>query len=181
MHKASSFAVLFGLTLLNSCSGDKSGSAVGEKVIMANDFESVAGWNVDPTLLDRGHAHSGQYAIKVDQTHEFSLTYDMALGLASPVKVKTVHLEAWAFLPSNKSTGVLGIQLMGGPTNSDGVFGEGIRLGEVVKKYNEWVLVSKDFTFPDNITPLEHIRLSLWRADASDRVLVDDVKLTIKE
>ncbi|MBD2766887.1 hypothetical protein IC235_03150 [Hymenobacter sp. BT664] len=175
-------AALLALILLGACSSDKkSGSASGNKIITANDFESVAGWNVDPLILDRGRAHSGQYAIKVDASHEFSLTFDMALGMATPSKIKKLHLEAWAFLPSNKATGVLGIQLMGGPSNSDMLYGDGIQLGQEVKTYNKWVKVSKEFTLPDNITAAQHIRLSLWRADASDFVLVDDIELSIKE
>lgn len=172
-------AALLGLVLLDACaSPDNQGShSPAGRLITANDFES-AGWNVDPALLDRGRAHSGQYAIKVDASHEFSLTFDMALGQATPAKIKAVRLEAWAFLPSDKATGVLGVQIMGGPTNGDQVFGDGIKLGEVVKSYNKWVPVSKDISLPDNITAVQHIRLSLWRAGASDVVLVDDVRLS---
>lgn len=173
--------VLLGLALLGGCSSDEStsGSTSGEKIITANDFESVAGWNVDPNMLERGRAHSGQYAIKVDKDREFSLTFDMALGQATPTKIKTVHLEAWAFLPSNRSTGQLGVQVMDA-ANAQQVFGDAIKLGEVVKSYNKWVLVSKEIALPDNITAGQHIRVSLWRADATDAVLIDDVKLSIK-
>ncbi|WP_303309532.1 hypothetical protein [Hymenobacter sp. BT730] len=172
--------ILLGLSLLGACSADEpSGTATsGKRIITANDFESVAGWNVDPSLLDRGRARSGQYAIKVDQDHEFSLTFDMPLGQATPSKIKHVRLEAWAYLLSEKSTGVLGVQIMEPGTNNQ-TFGDDIKLGDVVKAHNKWVHVSKDITLPDNITALQHIRLSLWRANASDAVLVDDVKLSI--
>ncbi|GAB3861133.1 hypothetical protein GCM10028822_40140 [Hymenobacter terrigena] len=174
------YIVLLSLGLLSACSSDtKSTSASGDKIITANDFESTAGWDVSPTMLDRGRAHSGKYAIKVDKDHEFSLTFDTPLGQASPTKIKTVHLEAWAFLPSDKSTGVLGVQIM--DANNQQVFGDGIKLGEVVKSHNKWVQVGQDFVLPDNITAAQHIRMSLWRADASDQVLVDDVKLSIKD
>ncbi|MCA8832425.1 hypothetical protein [Hymenobacter pini] len=173
--------VLLALVGLSACSSeDKASSNTDGKLITANDFESSAGWNVDPNLLDRGRAHSGQYAIKVDQNREFSLTFDMALGQATPTKIKTVHLEAWAFLPSDKATGMLGVQVMD-DTNSKQVFGDGIRLGDVVKSYGKWTQVSKDINLPADITAAQHIRVSLWRADASDFVLVDDVKLSIKE
>lgn len=174
-------ALLLGLAGLGACSGSDTGSdsSSNDKVITANDFESAAGWNVDPNLLDKGRAHSGQYAIKVDQNHEFSLTFDSALGLVTPTKIKTIHLEAWAYLLSDKSTGILGVQIME-PTGSEQVFGDGIKLGEEVKSYNKWVKVSKDFALPDNITAAQHVRLSLWRADATDQILVDDVRLSIK-
>lgn len=174
------FTVVLGLALLTACSSNDSASATSDaKTITANDFESQPGWNADVNAFDKGRAHSGQYAIKVDKDHEFSLTFDMPLGKATPSKVKTVHLEAWAYLPSSKSTGMLGIQIMGLDGNQ--VFGDGIRLGDVVKTYGKWTKVEKDIALPDNITALNHIRMSLWRADATDEVLVDDINLSVKE
>lgn len=176
------FTVLLGLALLSACSSDDKagGSTSGEKVITFNDFESSAGWNVDPGMLDRGRAHSGLYAIKADKDHEFSLTFDMALGQATPAKIKTVHLEGWAFRAGNGSTGILGVQVMDAQNPGQQTFGDGIKIGEVVKTTGKWEQISKDITLPDNITAAQHIRLSLWRADGSDAVLVDDVKLSIK-
>lgn len=176
---------ILGVALLGACSAASTDTTpVDANTITFNNFEAGGGWSNDairndPTLLKRGLAHSGQYAIKVDKDHEFSLTFDMALGLIRPQKFKTVHLEAWAFLPSNKAAGIVGLQVMEHATNKQ-VYGDGLKLGEVVKSYNEWVPVSKDFTLPDNITMNQHLRLSLWRASASEEVLLDDVKLSIK-
>lgn len=176
------FTVLLGLALLGACSSDdKAGSGSGGKVITANDFEESAGWNVDPAMLDRGRAHSGQYAIKVDKDHEFSLGFDMALGQATPAKIKTVHLEGWAFRVGDNSTGILGVQVMDVNNPGQQVFGDGIKIAEVVKSKGKWEQISKDITLPDNITAAQHLRVSLWRADGTDAVLVDDVKLSIKE
>ncbi|WP_400192621.1 hypothetical protein [Hymenobacter sp. B81] len=172
---------LLGLLVLGACSSDnQTGPKAGEKIITFNDFESLAGWNNDPAALDKGRAHSGQYAIKVDGNREFSLTFNMPLGAVSPQKFKTVVLDAWAYLPSEKATGVLGVQIVNPETNQQ-VMGEGIKLGDEIKSYKKWMPVRKEITLPDNITPTQYIRLSLWRADASDVVLVDDVKLSIKE
>ena len=171
---------LLGLSLLAACSSDDNAPSVSDaKTITANDFESLAGWNVDLGMLDKGRAHSGKYAIKVNKDHEFSLTFDMVLGQATPTKIKQVHLEGWAYLPSDKAAGMLGMQIMG--PNGAQLFGDGIRLGDVVKTYGKWTKVEKDITLPDNITALDHIRMSLWRADATDEVLVDDIRLSIKE
>lgn len=175
------FTFLLSVALLGACSNDASDEISSDKIITANDFESVMGWNANTASLAKGNAHSGRYAIKVDQDHEFSLTYDAALGEVTPVKIKTIHLEAWAYLPSEKSTGMLGIQIMEPGANNKQLYGDGIKLGEAVKTYKEWVRVSKDFVLPENITAAQHIRLSLWRADASDQVLIDDVQLSIKE
>jgi hypothetical protein len=40
------------------------------------------------------------------------------------------------------------------------------------------VHVTKDFTLPDNITSNQHLRFFVWRADATDEVLVDDVQMS---
>lgn len=174
--------VLLSLALLASCSSDdKAGATQKEKIITFNDFESVVGWDDNVGTIDKGRAHSGKYAIKVDKDHEFSLTFDMALGEATPSKLKALHLKAWAFLPSEAAAGILGIQILEPGTNVKQVYGDGIKLGEVVKSYNKWVEVEKDFILPDNITADQHVRLSLWRAGASEQVLIDDVELSIKE
>jgi hypothetical protein len=158
---------------------------VDAKTITYNNFEGGGGWSNDPyrnnpDLVEKGQAHSGQYAIKVDKDHDFSLTYDMALGKISPTKFKTLHLEAWAFMPTDKATGALTIQLVDHATNKE-VFSDGIKFRDAVKSYNKWVAVSKDIMLPDNITPDQHLRLFLHRADATETVLVDDVKLSIKD
>lgn len=180
--KMKKFIALSSLTLLCACSfSNTEGDISSDKIITINDFESVMGWNANTETIDKGRAHSGNYAIKVDQAHEFSLTYDAVLGEVTPAKPKTLHLEAWAFLASDKSTGILGIQIMEPGADNKQIYGDGIKLGEAVKSYQEWVQVSKDFVLPEDITSAQHIRLSLWRADASDLVLVDDVKLSVKE
>jgi hypothetical protein len=173
--------VLLSLGLLASCSSDGTSTTQKEKIITSNDFESVVGWNSNAGTIDKGRAHSGKYAIKVDQDHEFSLTFDMPLGEATPSKLKALHLKAWAFLPSEKASGILGIQIMEPGTDVKQIYGDGIKLGEAVKSYNKWVEVEKDFVLPDNITADQHVRLSLWRAGASEQVLVDDIELSIKE
>lgn len=179
-------AGLVGLTLLAACSSsdNSTGPTVDDNTITFNDFESGGGWSNDPyrndpALFKKGEAHSGRYAIKVDKDHEFSLTYDMPLGQVSPRKFKTLHLEAWVFLPSDKATGALGVQVMDHVTNTQ-VYGDAIQLASVVKSYNKWVAVSKDFDLPDNITSTQHLRLWLGRSGSPEEVLADDMKLSIK-
>ncbi|MDO7847948.1 hypothetical protein Q5H92_16400 [Hymenobacter sp. M29] len=171
------FTLLFGLTLLAACSSED--KAVDDKIITKNDFEALAGWNTDPAALFRGKAHSGRYALKVDKDHEFSTTFEMALGYISPTRVKAIHLEAWVLLPSDKATGVLGVQVIEPETGKE-VFGGGIRVAEVVKARGKWEKVEADYTLPENTTPTQRLRLSLWRANASDQVVIDDVTLSVK-
>ena len=175
---------LLSLVLLGGCSSNKNaGPVIDDNTITFNDFEGGGGWSNDPgrnnpSLLDKGRAHSGRYAIKADKDHEFSLTFDMPLAAVSPRKFKTLHLDAWVFMPSAQAAGVLGIQVM----EADGskqTYGEGIHFDTAVKEYNKWVAVGRDFVLPDNITPTQHLRLSLWRGNATEEILVDDVKLSI--
>jgi hypothetical protein len=181
IYKMKKIIVLLSLTVLGACSSNTEDDIPIDKIITTNDFESVIGWNANTGTIDKGRAHSGKYAIKVDQDHEFSLTYDVALGEVTPRKPRILHLKAWAFLGGYQSTGVLGIQIMEPGVDDKQVFSDGIKLIEAVKSYKKWVQISKDIVLPDNVTAAQHIRLSLWRADASDLILIDDVSLSVKE
>lgn len=177
------FIGLLGLALLlGACTAR--GPVVDATTITFNDFEGGGGWSNDPGrndpgLVARGRAHSGQYALRVDPSHEFSLTFDMALGKISSSKFKTVRLDAWVYMPSAKATAAIGLQLVQ-PDGTIAVNGSDIKFGEAVKKYHEWVPVSTEFVLPDDIIPAQHLRLFMWRANASEEALLDDVRLSIK-
>jgi len=179
-------AALLGLSLLGACSSDNAtGPAIDANTITFNNFEAGGGWSNEPnrnnpSLVAKGKAHSGQYALRVDKDHEFSLTFDMPLGQISTSKFKTVHLEAWVYMASDKATGTIGLQIMK-PDGGEAVGGDDLKFRDVVKDYGKWVMVTKDFTLPDNITAAQHLRVFMWRADASEEVLLDDVKLSIKD
>lgn len=158
--------------------------SVDDKVITFNNFEAGPGWSNDPgrndlALVAKGRAHSGQYALKVDKDHTFSLTFEMPMGRISNSKFKTVHVDAWVYMTSERAAGTIGMQIMN-PAGTESVGGGDLKFGEVVKKYGEWVEVSKDFTLPDNITAANRLRLFMWRAGATEDVFLDDVKLSIK-
>lgn len=178
------YVLLPGLALLSACARPAPDTpALDAKVVTFNNFESGGGWSNDPgrnnpDLVVRGLAHSGQYAIVVDPAHEFSLTYAMPLGRMRAAKFRQLRVEAWAYLPSAQASGHIGLQLLP-PDNGPQVFSDEIRLGDVVKQYGEWVPVSKDITLPDSAAANQQLRLFLWRADATERVLLDDVKLSI--
>lgn len=175
---------LLGLTLLSACTAHEPAATTGANVITFNDFEGGGGWSNDPgrnnpSLVAKGKAHSGQYALRVDRDHEFSLTFDMPLGKISRGKFKTVHLDAWVFMPNAQATASIGLQVVQ-PDGTIAVNGSDIKFSEAVKKYNEWVPVGTDFVLPDDIIPAQHLRLFMWRGNASEEALLDDVKLSIK-
>lgn len=178
--------ILLNLALLGACSSDKEGTTeIDDKTVCFNNFEGSGGWSNDPgrnnaSLVKKGNGHSGQYALVVDKDHEFSLTYDMPLGQISSSKFKTLHLDAWVYMTSEKGAATIGMQIMA-PDNYTSLGGGDVKFTDVVKKYNEWVPISKDFPLPDNITSAQHLRLFMWRAGATEPVLLDDVKLSIKD
>jgi hypothetical protein len=174
---------LVGLLLLSGCASRSPRLDIDANTIMFNNFEGGGGWSSDPnrndpSLVVKGPAHSGQYALRVDQNHEFSLTFDLPLGKISSSKFKGVHLEAWVLMPSAKATAAIGMQIVQ-PDGTIAVNGSDIKFGEVIKTYNEWVPVSTDFVLPDNIIPAQRLRLFMWRASSSEEALLDDVKLSI--
>jgi hypothetical protein len=179
MKLTSIFALLATTSTLAACGGESSQKPTGQ-IVTENDFESTAGWGVDPASLSKEKAHSGSYSISVDPAHEFSLTYENALGQLSPQKFKKLHVSAWVYLLSPKGNGVLGIQLMD-PAQGKAIGGEGINLGETVKKYNEWVQVSKDMLIPDNVTSTTRLKVFLWRGTASQALFADDISISIPE
>lgn len=161
--------------------GDNGKKSADGHIVSENDFESTAGWGVDPALLSREKAHSGSYSILVDPSHEFSLTYENALGQISPQKFKKVRIDAWVYLQSPKGNGALGMQITDPTQGGKAVAGEGVGLGDAVKKYNTWVEVSKEMTLPANVTSANHLKVFLWRAGATQAIFVDDIRISIPE
>ncbi|TGE05492.1 hypothetical protein [Hymenobacter fodinae] len=163
--------------LLTACASGEE-KKVDPKVLTSTSFEELAGWGgLDTGLLTKTRAHTGQYCIKVDNTHEFSLTYDVVLGEMSPRKVKKINLHAWVLLPTDRTNAILGIQVVD-PANGQPVFGDGVKM-ETIKKYNKWVEIDKDFELPETIQPTHHLKLFLYRDAAFDSVYADDITLKI--
>lgn len=161
---------------LAACSSNTEFGTPGD-YITRNDFESMMGWIPDASALTKDHAHSGQYAIQVNPEHEFSLTYTAMLGNVSPHKLRGIKLEAWVFLPDDKTTGVLGVQILDPAQGNKEIFGSGINLPETVKEYGKWVQVSKDIMLPDNIAYTHNLKVFLWRAGTASTVYVDDLSI----
>ncbi|ALD22038.1 hypothetical protein [Hymenobacter sp. DG25A] len=161
---------------LTACSSNAELGTPGD-YITRNDFEAMMGWIPDATALTKEHAHSGEYAIQVNPNQEFSLTYTAMLGNVSPHKLRGIRLEAWVYLPDDKTTGVLGVQILDPSQGNKEIFGDGINLQETIRDYKKWVLVSKDITLPDNIAYTHNLKVFLWRAGTASTVYVDDLSL----
>jgi hypothetical protein len=174
-------ALLATACTLGACGDDTKKNTPEGTLVTANDFESIAGWGVDPAALSREQAHSGIYSIYIDPSREFSLTYENALGQLSPQKFRKIRLSAWVYLQSPKGNGSLGIQITDPTQGNKAIGGEGIPLAEVVRKYNTWVEVSKDMLLPDNVTSANHLKVFLWRGMATQAIYVDDIRISILE
>jgi hypothetical protein len=168
--------VLIGAASLSACSGDNSSAKLGKDVLMHNDFESMAGWIPETTALTRDKAHSGNYSVKVDQEHEYSMGYNCLLGQLTPTRIRGVRLEAWGYTPDNMNA-QLRLALndaVGGKT----FMLEGIEYGEQVKTTNKWVKISKEFIFPPNANYSSQLVVYLWRGGGNGPAYFDDVQVT---
>ncbi|GAB3635386.1 hypothetical protein GCM10027422_09760 [Hymenobacter arcticus] len=162
---------------LSACSSNNSAAPLGKDVLMHNDFESMAGWIPDPVALTRDKAHSGNYSIKVDQDHEYSMGYNYLLGQLSPTRLRGVRLDAWAYAPNKEVTAQLRLAL------NDAVGGkpimvEGIDYSAATKDPGKWVKISKEFNFPASANYSNQLVVYLWRGGTSGTAYVDDVQIT---
>ncbi|NVO85577.1 hypothetical protein [Hymenobacter terrestris] len=172
-----------GLALsLAACSSPSSDTAATDAGVLAhNDFESLAGWLPDESVLTKDQARSGKYAIMVDPNHEFSLTYNTLLGNLSEHKPRGLLVEAWVYLPDDKATAQLGMQVVDPDKNNEPTFSDGVALAEVVKEYKQWTKVSKEIVLPPNATYNQRVKIFLWRSNAASPVYLDDLTIKVLE
>lgn len=166
------------LLSLGACSTPGADETAAGDYLTRNDFESMIGWLPDATALTKEHAHSGTYATLVNQDKEFSLTYNVKLGDVSPHKLKGLDIEAWVYLPDDKATAQLGMQILDPLQDNKQIFNDGIKLTDQVKEYNVWTKVSKQVVLPDNVSYDQVLKIFLWRGDSASPVYLDD--LTVK-
>jgi hypothetical protein len=144
---------------------------------MHNDFESLAGWVPDAPTLTQEQAHSGHYSIKADQAHQYGLTYYSLLGHLSPVRIRGVRVEAWAYMGEGATDASLRVgvnDVAGGKM----VIGDGIDYKDQVRVPAKWVKISKEITFPPNANYSSQLVIYLWNPGGSGTAYVDDMQLT---
>lgn len=164
------------LLALAACGKDNS-TAENPDVLMTADFDSLVGWIPDASTVTKEKAHSGAYSIKVDPSHEYSLTYTNSLGQLSSSRIRGVKLDAWAFMPNKDATAKLGF-LVKDATDGKVALGEGIELKDQVKEYGKWVKISKEINFPASANYSSQIVIFLWKAGSTGPAYVDDIQLT---
>lgn len=163
------------------CATDpNAGTWIGDEVTH-NDFESAMGWVADPRTLTRDHAHSGRYAVLVDGSHEYGLTYNAPLREASVHQLKAAEVEGWAYLPSERADASLNVEVWSAAEPAVKLYGDRLRLLEQVHEYAKWTPVRKIFALPTGLPPDARLRIFLWRGASAEPVYFDDLRVKARE
>lgn len=169
---------------LAACGGSGSDAESDPNVLMHTDFESLDGWlpGDQNGSLTHEKAHSGKASMKVDATHEFSLSFSKPFGQLHESRPKKLKISAWTFVPDAQAMASL-IVSISDPSAADGkpVLWEALELGKESKPYGEWKEVSKVITVPANVGPNNKLGIYLWRTGGNRPVYADDFKVTLAE
>ncbi|WP_165822195.1 carbohydrate binding domain-containing protein [Hymenobacter edaphi] len=164
------------VALLAACSSDKSADSADQ--IMSTGFEDLEGWVPPSPSLTKEKAHSGKYAIKVDPTIEYSMTYINVMGKVMPSKPNKLHLTAWVMGASKEADAVLTVQMLN-PKDGTSLMNEQMHVKEKIKKPGEWEKVEMEFAVPEKATFTDEMRVYLWRVGSGEPVYMDDIELSI--
>ncbi|WP_460622283.1 hypothetical protein [Hymenobacter tenuis] len=173
------FSGLSLLGLLAGCgrSSDVSPVGSGRAEWVRQDFENLFGW-INPAnaaSLSTERAHSGRYSLKTGPDVEYSVGFNVLMGKLSATKPRKIHVEAWAWVPSEKSTTVLVIQIANATKT---VMWEGITLSSKVSSYKEWSKVEADVMLSPDITYEDGLSVYLWRQNETEPVYLDDLVIS---
>jgi len=169
---------------LAACGGGSDAES-DPNVLMHTDFESVDGWlpgEQNGGSLNREKAHSGKTSIKVDGTHEFSLSFSKPFGQLHESRPKKLKISAWTFVPDAQSLASI-IVSISDPSAPDAkpVLWEALDLGKESKPFGEWKEVSKVITVPANVGPNNKLGIYMWRNSGTKAVYADDFKVTLAD
>jgi hypothetical protein len=165
-------------SLMTACSRDTrrevpvSAPVVG-RVLTATSFEEMDGWVTPTPSLTTEKARTGQYALKVDQNTEFSLTYTNPLTHLSPRRFDQVRLTAWGYL-TEPGPAALVFQIT--RPDQTTAFYEKIDISQV----GAWAQISKVLTLPPVLDPADQVKVYLWRATATAPAYLDDLTISVE-
>lgn len=165
--------------LATGCS--KSDNADG-KVLLRNDFDSLAGWlgTAPQPSLTRERAHSGQYSIKVDANTEYSIGYNGTLGQLSEERIAKIKVDAWVLAPNGDAGGLLVTHVGDAPPATKGMLWDGFDVVQAAnQKFGDWVHVSKVINIPAQADANTNFGIYLWRNKGNATTYVDDLVITV--
>lgn len=150
------------------------------KVLMHNDFESLAGWlgQAPQPSLTRERAHSGHYSLKVDAGTEYSLNYNGTLGHLSDVRITKIKLDAWVLAPNAEAGGLLVTHMGDNVPGQKALLWDGFDIVKASPQYGDWQHVSRVLEIPATATTNTNIGIFLWRNKGNQTVYLDDLAIT---
>lgn len=182
MTKYFRYLVTLGTLAALGLAGCSSADTKNDPTLLVNsDFETLAGWlpeGLDATLT-REKAHSGNYAIKVDATHEYSLGYRALLGRLHNTRIKKIKVSAWAFVSPGGTASL--ITTVGNPMvpTDKPLLWEALELGKG-NTFGKWVEVSKVLTIPETAAATSILGMYLWRTSGDQPIYLDDLRVTLE-
>ncbi|MDO7875080.1 hypothetical protein Q5H93_10090 [Hymenobacter sp. ASUV-10] len=150
-------------------------------ILLTNSFETVSGWLPDDQTATLTHeqAHSGRTALKVDDAHEYSLTYSKPLEyfhLTLPVKLR---VTAWVLRPSAQAYASLVISVTDpAAPSAPALLWQDIKLNEAGNSYGKWEKVSQVVTLPVGLQNTHKLSLYLWRTGSGAATYLDDIQVS---
>ena len=167
---------------LAACGGSETDSS-GPNVLMHSDFEGIDGWipSEQSSTLTREKAHSGKTSIKVDATHEYSLTFSKPLGQLHDSRPKQITVTAWAFLPDAQAAASLVVSINDPAAPDKPLLWQAIDLSKGNKPFGKWKEIDRTITVPANVGSANKLSIYLWRSSGSHPVYVDDITASVAE
>lgn len=146
------------------------------EVVINCDFEGFEGWTTLPPSLTTEQAHSGQHAIKIEQSREYTPVYSQKLGGVLPHAPRHLRLHAWAYLPDGRIRGsVLVVQVLRQGRGRD--VWQGLNLDQVVKRYAKWEPVQHTIELPPGLNPNDSFLIYIWHREPGTAFYLDDFQL----
>lgn len=167
------------LGLLASCQPRDGRPETKQRELMHTSFEELLGWMPEvPPSLTTEKAHSGKYAVRVDQAKAYSLSYRTPLGTLCPThRPRRFTLNAWAWVPSAKDDAVIVFAISNANDLDHPIYQKSVFLTDN-GPFQQWKPVSRDFDLPENINSQSMLTIYLWNASATAPVYADDLQLT---
>jgi len=165
--------------LLSSCSNNSSITADASP-LAGSDFEQFDGWmNDSPALaaLTKEQAHSGKFSTVSGPGNEFSLGYNNQLQNLSPEWPAKLTISAWLFVPDEKTTAKLVIEVKNSTANKPNLLWEDVNLADKVRLLGKWQHVEHIITMPDDARPDSRLLVYVWSANAQHPVYMDDLQI----
>ena len=168
---------------LAACGGNESVIDSDPNVLMHTDFEGLDGWlPSDKTRsLTQEKAHSGKTSMRVDATHEYSLSFSEPLGQLHDAQPKKIIVSAWTFVPDAQAAASLVASISNPASPDKPLLWQAIILSKESTPYGEWKEVSQTITVPANVGSANKLSIYLWRTSGTSPVYVDDIKATLVE